>query len=293
LAKTKNFSLLSKLNGAEERFETEISTYHIICDIVVAFPSGRPPMDRPGSITGLIAKKYGFLTFPEFVDNFFVKSQKANIKLFLKILRKYEDEIVFAVYPDFRYDLLFLLRKYPDINWIFPLHLKREFKFAKENFEWIGYPHRDRFRDYSLHEFLRVFDNKKKWYLGFFEEKRPEMLLHFDGFDTTLPLFYSHLGKIWLKWNKAIKPRNKMSYFEKFETNVRNFKRAILNLSKMRTLREYTPHYVRQSCFSQGPVLLVLRNNHFVRQLERPGSAPGPELYIGHFLSTLTQIREV
>ena len=185
-----------------------------------------------------IAKKYGFITFPEFIDNFYVRYKTAQFNMFWKYLTQYYSQIKFAVYPDYRYDeLLFLLGKFPNIRWIFPVHSKKEFEFAKRHFEWVGFPYRKSFRDYTLSEFLNYFKNHKKWYLGFWDESRPEVLLHFDGFDTTLPEYYSgKLGKIWVSWGKVYKPSLPMRTIEIFEINVRNFKKAIDELERQRTL---------------------------------------------------------
>jgi len=178
-----------------------------------------------------IINRYGFLSFPQFLDNHYVKSLRARPKWLIHNIEKYGAIVKFAVAPDYQYQTAILLKKkYPDINWIFPLHRKNELKYALE-FDWIGYPHRKRFRDYNLKWYLETFKDRKKWYLGFWFESKPEILLAFNGFDTTIPETYSgKYGKIWVSWGKAYKPNTEMKTIEIFEINVRNFKNAIQKL---------------------------------------------------------------
>lgn len=183
----------------------------------------------------MIIKKYGFLTYPEFLDNFYVRHRTRGYKLFIKLLNKYYNIVQFAVLPDFHYPLMrLLIKNYPDVVWIFPLHHKYEIKIAEElGVEWIGMPHRDMFKDYDLAWFLRETKNYKRWYLGFWAERTPEVLLHFDGMDTTIPETYAgKFGKIWLTWGKAIKPPCPMKTIKIFETNVLNLRIAINELMK-------------------------------------------------------------
>jgi len=182
-----------------------------------------------------IINKYGFLSFPQFLDNHYIKEKKAKVSFLVKNIKRYD--VKFAIAPDYQHSNALLLKKlYPRVNWIFPLHQKAE-KDIAEQFEWIGFPHRKEFRDYSLEWFLSNFGHKKRWYLGFWAEGNPEVLFGFDGFDTTLPETYSgKFGKIWLTWRKSVKP-DKMKTIEIFETNVRNFKRAIEELSRQKIMR--------------------------------------------------------
>lgn len=180
-----------------------------------------------------IIKKYGFLTYPEFIDNFYVRHKTRGFKLFLKLLKQYYEQVEFAVLPDYQYDRMKVLRKaYQDINWIFPLHKKSELEIAhKLGVEWIGMPHRSKWRNYSIQWLKENCENFKLWYLGFWNEKRPWILRWFDGFDTTIPETYSgKFGKIWLNWGKAVKPEEPMKTIEIFEINVMNFKKAVNEL---------------------------------------------------------------
>lgn len=185
-----------------------------------------------------IIRRYGFLTYPQFLDNHYVKELRARPRWLIRHIEKYDVE--FAIAPDYLYQIAIALKnKYPHINWIFPLHRRSELKYAMK-FDWIGFPHRQSFRDYSLKWFLKTFRCKKLWYLGFWLEKRPEILLQFDGFDTTLPETYSgKYGKIWLTWNKAIKPSKQMKTIEIFETNVRNFRKEIEKILSQKQIKEY------------------------------------------------------
>lgn len=186
-----------------------------------------------------IIRKYGFMTWPEFIDNFYVRHRKRRYRYFQRLLKRYNRQIRFAVAPDYDYDLMERLKRlYPHIQWIFPLHKKEELKIAKElGFEWVGFPHRENFRDYDLNWFLRNTMGLKRWYLGFWKECDPYVLLAFDGFDTTIPETYSgKYGKIWLGWcGKSVKPQG-MRTIEIFEINVRNFKRAVDKLMAQKVL---------------------------------------------------------
>ena len=181
-----------------------------------------------------IINKYGFMSFPQFLDNHYVKTNRAKVSFLVKNIKKYD--VKFAIAPDYQHENALLLKRlYPHVNWIFPLHQKAE-KDIAEQFEWVGFPHRTAFRDYSLEWFLANFEHKKRWYLGFWAERSPEVLFSFDGFDTTLPETYSgKYGKIWISWGKSVKP-NGMKTIEIFETNVRNFKRALEKLACQKVL---------------------------------------------------------
>jgi len=179
-----------------------------------------------------IIERYGFLSFPAFLDNHYIRDLKARPAWLMKQIEKYGIEHVkFAIAPDYLYDsALVLLRRYPEINWIFPLHRTDEFDIASE-FDWVGFPHREAYRDYSLEWFLRMLQGRNRWYLGFWDESHPERLLQFQGVDTTLPETYSgKYGKIWYDWKNSAKPAVQLPTIEMFEANVRNVKRAIEKL---------------------------------------------------------------
>ncbi|RLG98326.1 hypothetical protein DRO29_01215 [Candidatus Bathyarchaeota archaeon] len=182
-----------------------------------------------------IIRKYGFMTYPEFLDNFYVRHKTRGFKLFIKLLKQYKDHVVFAIAPDYKYDLMKTLKRaYPYVNWIFPLHRKSELDIAQDlDFEWIGMPHRKQWRNYTIQWLKENANGFKLWYLGFWNVKRPYLLHYFDGFDTTIPEFFSgKCGKIWITWNKTVKSEKSMKIIEIFEINVRNFRNAIIELSK-------------------------------------------------------------
>lgn len=184
---------------------------------------------------------WGFITQPTFLDNGFVASQgeKALLKRFYTQLDKFNHEVMFAVVPDNMMKVgKELAQKYPHINWIYPLHRFAEVQEAVECFSFLGFPHRKKWRDYSLKQFLQVVPYEQRWYLGFFNEKRPYILLEFRGFDSTLPTFYSgRLGKLWKNWNEAVsvpKPEEPRVALE--HANLFNFSRALAKLFNQQTL---------------------------------------------------------
>jgi len=178
-----------------------------------------------------IIMEHGFMTFPQFIDNKYVSEKKASVKWLEKNLMKYGNGLIeFAVAPDFMYEeMRRLKRKFPQINWIFPLHLQNE-DFS--DFEWVGFPHKKERRNYDLKTFLRLTEGKKRWYLGFWEGVDPHVLYYFDGMDTTLPETYSgKYGKLWHGWHKNEKVSNLfVPTQEIFEFNVISFKIALLKL---------------------------------------------------------------
>jgi len=169
------------------------------------------------------------LTFPEFLDNFYVRYKHAKFKQFYNYLVKHREQVKFAVYPDFRYDLHYLLKAFSHINWLFPLHQRKELDFAlKHDFEWIAMPYRDAWRDYSFWEFLDFAKQHglKTWILGWWWEDFPRSLAMVDGVDTTMPEYYAYkCSKIWLSFNKAVESLDPP--ITKFARNVVNFHKAI------------------------------------------------------------------
>jgi hypothetical protein len=185
-----------------------------------------------------LIEQHGFITYPTFIDNHYVQSGRSKVTWIIEHIRRYPVE--YAIAPDYQYqNALMLKRKYPNIKWIFPLHRKEEYKYAIQ-FDYIGFPHRENFRNYSLEWFTSTFRNHKKWYLGFWNESNPEVLLNFDGMDTTIPETYSgKYGKIWLTWNKSYKPNN-MKTIDIFKTNLENFRRAVMQLQKQQIFAQFT-----------------------------------------------------
>jgi len=193
-----------------------------------------------------IARKHGFLSWPEFHDNYYISEEnRANFKRFIKSIVKHKHLVIFAVYPDNRYDLAFLNKNYSFAEWIFPMHKKSELDFILKNeFQWIGMPHDVKRRDFSESWFIDTCNSHglKKWYLGFWAEDHPEILHHFEGMDSTLPETYSgKYGKLWSYWLQSSKPYPEMPTKFLLEQNIRAFRNALDELSmKTQTLISYT-----------------------------------------------------
>ncbi len=174
------------------------------------------------------------LTFPEFLDNFYVRYKRACFKQFYSYLVKHSDQVKFAVYPDFRYDLHYLLKSFDHIQWLFPLHKKAELDFVlRHDFTWIAMPYREAWRDYSFPEFLEMAKQYglKTWILGWWWESYPDSLKLVDGFDTTLPEYYAYkCSKIWLTWNQHVESLDPP--ITKFARNIVNFHKAVIKVVK-------------------------------------------------------------
>ena len=183
-----------------------------------------------------IIRKYGLMAYPEFLDNHYVQERTAMARQLDYNIERAKElgfRVYFAIYPDYdssgKYKWLL---KHDDINWIYPLHKIEEIEkdFVKDNFEWIGYPYREAFRNYDLQKYFNITARleKKRWYLGFWDEARPYTIQYFHGLDSTLPETYSgKFGKIWVTWRKAYKPNPPQKTIEMFEQNVKNFKREV------------------------------------------------------------------
>lgn len=183
-----------------------------------------------------IARKHGFLSYPEFLDNFYISEEnRANFPKFHKHLCRNKNLVIFAVYPDNRKDLTFYPKNYGFAEWIYPLHTKEQLDFVlKHDFEWVGFPHDQTRRAYSLSWYLNRCDEQglKKWYLGFWLESNPYVLHDFDALDSTLPETYSgKYGKLWYSWMQHEQPRTLMPTKELLEHNVRAFRNALDKLS--------------------------------------------------------------
>jgi len=176
-----------------------------------------------------IIERHGFMTYPQFLDNGFVAEKGPNIKWLEMNLKRYGNGLIrFAVAPDNMPGTAEKLRREYDVEWIYPLHSRDE-DFS--NFDWVGMPHREDWRDYDLKTFLKLTEGKKRWYLGFWDETNPEYVLLFDGFDTRIPDAYaSKYGKMWLGWGKA-RPVDPMIPLEEVqEYNLLSFKIALREL---------------------------------------------------------------
>jgi len=100
------------------------------------------------------------------------------------------------------------------------------------DFEWIGFPHAEERRDYELSAFLKLTEEKKRWYLGYHDGRSPSDLLLFDAFDTTLPSTKAgRFGLLWMGWNqtKEVSHLNIPTY-EIIEFNIISLKIALREL---------------------------------------------------------------
>jgi len=171
------------------------------------------------------------MTWPVFLDNGFVQRKgKINRRRFWQALGQFGNGLIqFGVLPDNEPDeAAKCLNEWPNINWIYPLHDITE---SIDPYEWIGFPHREEWRNYSLTQFLDVTKGKKRWYLGFWDESRPQVLLRFDGFDTTIPETFSGVyGKLWMNWGESEEPPPLFPMIEIFTHNVLRFKLALCRL---------------------------------------------------------------
>ena len=203
--------------------------------LIIAIPHG--PYHGVKSIKGslrwqveerFIIERHGFITYPGFLDNGFVAGKGANIKWLEKNLKKYGYGLVrFAVAPDNMPTEAEELRQKYDVDWIYPLHSRDE-DFSQ--FEWVGMPQRDQWRDYDLNTFLKITEGKKRWYLGYWDSLDPMSLLLFDGFDTRIPFtMATKYCATWDGWGKST-PAPQVPFEELMEYNLLGFKMAIYKL---------------------------------------------------------------
>jgi hypothetical protein len=133
------------------------------------------------------------IIYPEFYDNMklLIKRKYEN---YIKQLWKHYKVIKFAVYPDY-IQKIFVLPE--NITYIYPLHSLKELVFVeklKRKYNIIiGYCSNYKYRDYTLHQFLKRI-NEPKWYLGISskEELREALRFNFDYGDITLILLGSY-----------------------------------------------------------------------------------------------------
>ena len=156
------------------------------------------------------------LVYPEFFDdkNLLVSRRWTA---YLRRLRRKEDEVKVAVWPDYCYDARIGGRF--SVEWVFPLHSKRELDFALRVADYIAFPNRDDLRDYSLGWFV---EQKRRygfraWLLGV----KPRhvdtgVLWRFEACDVTGASLKGFLSSGW----------RDMSSVEVWENFVRQIKAA-------------------------------------------------------------------
>nr|WP_011114797.1 hypothetical protein [Sulfolobus islandicus]AAK06919.1 ORF198 [Sulfolobus islandicus] len=125
--------------------------------------------------------------YPQFYDDKKSLIEKKFSKYVSNVWR-YKSVIKFAVYPDY-VRIIFNLPS--NITYIYPVHDLNDVEFyfkLKEKYNvWAGYASNEKLRNYSLEEFIAVFKDEKKWYLGVStkQELKEAIGYGFDGFDIT------------------------------------------------------------------------------------------------------------
>ena len=108
-----------------------------------------------------------FILYPQFFDSKRKLLQK-DYKSYVHDVWYHRKEIEYAIYPDYMREELPLPKS---IKYIYVIHdiekdAKAFFRLSEKFSLVAGYASDERYRDYTLEEFLQVFANVKKWYLG-------------------------------------------------------------------------------------------------------------------------------
>jgi len=216
--------------------------------MIIAMPA--PPAGKAPTLSHLketreIYMRHGFMTYPQFLDNNFIAENKADVKWLIKNLKRFGQGLIqFAVLPDYMTEKsVELKKKWPDINWIYPLHQRDE---NISDFEWVGFIHDNPRRDHDLKTFFKLTEDKKRWYLGYWDSQDPMVLPLFNGFDTTMPnALAGKYGRIWLGWNKHKSVGTFMIRTnELIEFNVISFKIAIIELYEKQAEQRTLSHFL-------------------------------------------------
>jgi hypothetical protein len=156
------------------------------------------------------------LVYPEFFDDkdsLIAKRWGA----YLRKLRQVESGVKVAVWPDYCYDAR--LRNRFSVEWVFPLHSKKELDFALKVVDYVAFPNRDDLRDYSIAWFLEQKQayGFRAWLLGV-KPRHIEsgVLIRFDACDLTT---MSLPGYRFSKWSN-------LKNLEVWESFVRQIKTA-------------------------------------------------------------------
>jgi hypothetical protein len=155
------------------------------------------------------------LVYPEFFDDkdsLIAKRWRA----YLRKLRQVESEVKVAVWPDYCYDTR--LRDSFSVEWVFPLHSKRELDFALRVADYVAFPNRDDLRDYPLRWFVeqkRLY-GFKAWLLGLKPRYlKGDVLQYFDACDLTT---MSLPGYRFSKWSVLKEPEVWESFVRQIKT---------------------------------------------------------------------------
>jgi len=141
------------------------------------------------------------LIFPEFFDSKNDLIARRWIA-YLRRLRKLENEVKVAAWPDYCYDAR--LRGKFSVEWLFPLHKASELDFALKVADYIGFLNCGWLRDYTLARYVEWKREYgfKAWLMGL----KPRYLraLHlFDACDITTVSLPSYNFSEWRKLNQA------------------------------------------------------------------------------------------
>jgi hypothetical protein len=135
------------------------------------------------------------LVYPEFFDDKDLLVGR-RWRVYLRRLRRVENEVKVAVWPDYCYDERLKARF--SVEWVFPLHRREELDFALKVADYVGFPNRDDLRDYTLNWFgeqKRLY-GFKAWLLGL----KPRFLSSLPVFDACDLTTMSLPGYRYPKW---------------------------------------------------------------------------------------------
>ena len=163
------------------------------------------------------------LVYPEFFDDKDLLVAR-RWSAYLRKLRRLENEVKVTVWPDYCYDER--LRDRFNVEWVFPLHSKKELGFALKVADYIGFPNRDDLRDYGIAWFIEQKRRYgfKAWLLGLKPRYlRGGVLQYFDACDLTgmsLP------GYCFSKWSNL----KNLETWEGFVRQIKAMKTVELDL---------------------------------------------------------------
>jgi len=129
-----------------------------------------------------------FIIFPRFFDNK-KKLIKREYKSYVYDVWRLRNVIQYAIYPDYVREELPLPR---NIKYIYVIHeiekdSKAFFTLSGKFSLIVGYASGEKYRDYSLKEFMQTFRDTEKWYLGVSTkwEAKEAIANDFDYMDIT------------------------------------------------------------------------------------------------------------
>lgn len=129
-------------------------------------------------------RKMGYCV--DFLDNGFVQCKMDIDKFKEKIKEKKPN---YAILPDNNeFEAMMMYNDFPDIQWIYPLHDIGRLPVVLGFSDFVGFPHRKEWRNYTLTTILEEAKNQPLWYLGYWDSVKVEMLKYFRGMDTTMSI---------------------------------------------------------------------------------------------------------